>query len=57
MSRFFLSRLKTEIHLNIVNTFSNFIRDFCLLAKCYFSETIVVVDKTRKRGYIYVFGT
>ena len=32
-----------EIDFNIINIFSNFIRDFRLVA-------IVVVDKTRKRG-------
>ena len=46
-----------EIHFKIITTFSNFIRDFRWVAKYWFSETVVVVHKTRKRGYIYVFGT
>ena len=35
-----------EIHFNIINFLSNFIHDFCLMAKGQFSEAVVVVDKT-----------
>ena len=32
---------------------SNFIRNFFLVAKGYFSEAVVVIVKSRKRGYIF----
>ena len=41
-----------EIQFNIINTFSNFIRDFRLVVKGWFSEAVVVVDKIRKKGYV-----
>ena len=46
-----------EIHFNIINTFYNFSRHFQLMAQGYFSEAVVVVDKTRKKLHMCVFGT
>ena len=46
-----------EIHFSVITTFSNFIRNLRLVVKYQFSDAVVVVDKTRKKGYIYVFGT
>ena len=41
-----------EIHFTVINTSFNFIYDFRLVAKYQFSEAVVLVNKTRKRGYI-----
>ena len=38
-------------YIFIINTFSNFLRDFCLMVK----EAVVVVDKTQKRVFMCVF--
>ena len=38
-------------YIFIINTFSNFLRDFRLMVK----EAIVVVDKTQKRMFMCVF--
>ena len=42
-----------EMHFQIITTFSNFIRDFRLVAKYQFSGAVVVVDKNPKEG-IYI---
>ena len=34
----------------------NVLRDFCLMVKYQFSEAVVVVDKARKRMYMWVFS-
>ena len=45
------------MNFDIINTFSKFLHDICLIAKGQFSEAVVVVDKTRKRMYMWVFGS
>ena len=41
---------------NIINTLSNFIRCFCIVAKGQLSKAVVFIGKNTKE-VVYVFGT